>query len=283
MSATNRSERGGDGVDFFATPAWAVHRLLDAWPEVDVMPASESLWFEPGAGDGAIVRAVQSWEIANFKAATTRRWVVAEIEESRRESLASLPNLACPPIIGDLLQDTGTERRFDVALANPPYRRASDFLRVALRRSRVVAFLLRFQFLESAERHPFLSRCPPDVYVLPQRPSFDGGGTDSTSYMWAVWNADHLERPQGTVQILGLTSEAERAVGRPEKTKARSHLWKPSEVVTKQGASLAEVVDVCTVCDVYRMLSRTGPRWKYLVQGASTWSPVRPGCLKKIS
>lgn len=45
-----------------------------------------------------------------------------------------------------------------------------------------------------------MQRHTPDVYVLPQRPSFTGKGTDSTSYAWFVWTS--AEKTEGKLQIL---------------------------------------------------------------------------------
>lgn len=36
-------------------------------------------------------------------------------------------------------------------------------------------------------RADFHRRHPSDVFVLPRRPSFTGGGTDATEYAWFVW------------------------------------------------------------------------------------------------
>ena len=202
MSATGRSKRGGEGVDNFPTPAFCVHRFLEAWD----VPVAHGLWLEPGAGDGAIVRAVQSFYMGEMQP----KWVVTEIREEMRGPLSTLPNLAAPPIIGDFTKDDGTERIFDVAFGNPPYRSALEFIRVALRRARHVAFLLRLNFLESEGRHGFLKDNVPDVFVLPQRPSFDGKGTDATAYCWAHWRSEE-PKSHGTVRILGLTPESERS------------------------------------------------------------------------
>jgi hypothetical protein len=170
-----------------------------------------SLWLEPGAGDGAIVCAVQSWQAMQAaRGFRTVRWVVTDIREECRVSLSELPGLAAPPVIADFLSDDGTRRIFDVAIGNPPYRLAMEFIQVALRRARYVAFLLRLGFLESKSRHDFMRRCPPDVYVLPDRPSFSGKGTDATAYAWMVWNVDDLERPFGKLRLLNVTSAEER-------------------------------------------------------------------------
>jgi hypothetical protein len=52
-----------------------------------------------------------------------------------------------------------------------------------------IIMLLRTAFLESKKRYDFWQRHPVNgLYVLSQRPSFTGHGTDATSYSFFVWN-----------------------------------------------------------------------------------------------
>jgi hypothetical protein len=67
-------------------------------------------------------------------------------------------------------------------------------------------------YLASNKRAAFMQENCPDVYILPNRPSFSGaGGTDSIEYAWMVW------RPMpgsgnrvGMLQVLDTTPKAER-------------------------------------------------------------------------
>ena len=53
----------------------------------------------------------------------------------------------------------------------------------------VIIMLLRTAFLESKKRYDFWQKHPVSkLYVLSQRPSFTGKGTDATSYSWFVWD-----------------------------------------------------------------------------------------------
>ena len=56
-------------------------------------------------------------------------------------------------------------------------------------------------FLGSQKRAAFMRAFPPDVYGLPRRPSFTGGGTDATEYAWLVWTPER-NRPSGSLRIL---------------------------------------------------------------------------------
>jgi hypothetical protein len=49
--------------------------------------------------------------------------------------------------------------------------------------------LLRLAFLESKRRFNFWQQYPVNkLYILSQRPSFTGKGTDATAYAWFVWD-----------------------------------------------------------------------------------------------
>lgn len=91
--------------------------------------------------------------------------------------------------------------RYDTIITNPPYSLAYDFACKALRTAPEVILLLRLGFLESRARYHFwqhhVSRLK--LFVLSERPSFTGGGTDSTAYAWFVWNED----PGQEIRIIG--------------------------------------------------------------------------------
>ena len=76
-------------------------------------------------------------------------------------------------------------------MTNPPYSMAEDFIRQSrlLYPNASIVMLLRLSFLASASREElYLDFEIPDVYVLPNRPSFVGKGTDSCDYAWYVWS-----------------------------------------------------------------------------------------------
>lgn len=193
MSATGRGERGGGGFDFFSTPAWCVDWLLRA---VD-LPGGN--WLEPSAGDGAIIRAVNA----------RRRdvvWSAVEIREEMRAPLHRLMNggvLWCGDPVGDWRRWRWKENvsPFDVVIGNVPYGEAAEHLPQAIAGGRVCAMLLRLNFLGSQKRAEFWRRHPADVYVLSERPSFDGEGTDATEYAWFVWG--QCGAGPGRIRVLG--------------------------------------------------------------------------------
>lgn len=193
MSATNRSDvRRPD--DFYETPAWCVRRLLEA---VD-LPGG--VWIEPSAGHGAIIKAVNAIR-------SDVRWAGFEIRPEAREHL--------DPLVfnhGSVNMDFLKTNWLDtpaVVIGNPPYSQAMEFVTHALYSGAYVAFLLRLNFLGSDKRSAFMRGHMPDVYVLPNRPSFTGGGTDAIEYAWMVWPPNH-ERYIGHSQVLKETSRQER-------------------------------------------------------------------------
>lgn len=102
MSSTNRRDRGGEGRDYFPTPAWCVHRLLEA------CPLSGGDWLEPAAGDGAIIRAV------NEKRSNVRWWA-NEPHQKPVGIQARITSLDFRAI------DPAAEAAVDVIITNPPF------------------------------------------------------------------------------------------------------------------------------------------------------------------
>lgn len=185
MSATGRGAERRE-ADFYPTPAWCVHRLLD---HVE-LPGGN--WLEPGAGDGAIIRAV------NFNRDDVE-WTALELREECRKPLLALGAVVgCPK---DFLRTESARRNYAVALGNPPYLLAAEFIWNALAQSDQAIFLLRLNFLEGRGRRGlFESIGAPDVFVLPERPSFDGEGTDACAYAWMRWRQGGTQ--EGRVSIL---------------------------------------------------------------------------------
>ena len=204
MSAAGRSDvRRPD--DFYETPAWCVHRLLEALPF-----RGPRRWLEPCVGDGAILRAVHFYGLSPM-------WTAYEIRADAVptsggcviKSLQTDDFLAAARAGRDDPEHDLFGRPFDVVLTNPPYSLAMEFVEACLPLAREVAMLLRLNFLASERRAAFMRSDPPDVYVLPNRPSFTGGGTDATEYCWAVWPRVRHRRA-GLIRVLASTQDDER-------------------------------------------------------------------------
>jgi hypothetical protein len=162
-----------DGPDYFPTPAWATHALMDN-------EEFEGEIWEPACGNGAM-----------------------------SEVLATKGN----PITSSDLYDRGYgEAGVDFLTArhkaanivtNPPYNSAEGFVDAGLAKAdRKFALLLRLAFLEGSNRQRtiFTKRAPSRVWVFSERITFYPAGavqkgSGTTAYAWFVWDQD---APTGT-------------------------------------------------------------------------------------
>lgn len=212
MSATNRGPRRGGPDDFFVTPGWCVHRLLDAW-------RPRPGWLvEPGAGDGALIRAVDTG------LAEPQEWVAIECRATARGALEKASSRMVVSIADFLTWEPEPEHaaRVSTVVTNPPFYLCEEFIRRSafLFPDADLAFLVRLGFLASAKRVPLWRELgAPDVYVLPNRPSFTAdGATDSSDYAWIVLPGDDV-RSCGVFRVLPQTPFEERT-GRPPRSLA---------------------------------------------------------------
>jgi len=205
MSSTNRGGKRANN-DFYPTPAWCVHRLLEACP----LPGGT--WLEPAAGDGAIILAVN--KVRRVK------WWANEPDRSRPRPLGVRQ---CNITHEDFLRIPTANINADVIITNPPFALAQEFVEHALqatywhkkpkwpemgeRDHAVIVMLLRLNFLGGGKRGELLRQDTPSVYVLPNRPSFTPDGkTDSCDYAWFVWGLGDGAR----LTILNDTPKGER-------------------------------------------------------------------------
>lgn len=202
MSSTGRGATRAD-ADFYPTPAWCVERLLDRLE----LPGGS--WLEPAGGDGAIVRAVARDDVT---------WTAVDI---RPEAVAALQREGAEAHWGSFprLVESGAINlsTFDVVITNPPFSEAQAFLDACLSPGRMklmtpVVMLLRLAWLAGEERAAGHQRAMPNVYVLPQRPSFTGSGTDSADYAWFVWQAG-VTGTNGIIEVLDCTPLEQRVAG----------------------------------------------------------------------
>lgn len=79
---------------------------------------------------------------------------------------------------------------YDLIFTNPPYSIAKEIISHAMEQwsGATIVMLLRVGFLESKKRYPWWQdKLPTEFHILASRPSFTGGGNDSTAYAWFVW------------------------------------------------------------------------------------------------
>lgn len=199
MSSTNRGGQRS-AADFYVTPAWSVHRILEALPH----SMKRGVWMDPCAGEGSIIQAAQG-------VLDGIQWQAIELRDECKDLLSEIPN--CSVTIDNYLRQLPAGH-VDVVLMNPPYRLAEEFIVHAMKHARFVVVLLRLNFLGAEKRSEFLRAWAPDVYVLPNRPNFIPGqsGTDSIEYAWMFFDSTK-PRSVGTVCVLPPSSKAERGVG----------------------------------------------------------------------
>ena len=155
-----------DGPDFFPTPAWATHALIEN------ESFKGTIW-ECACGDGAMSRVLE----------TTGNSVIA----------SDLYDRGFGEVGHDFLTSTRTA---DNIVTNPPYNAAEGFVQRGIQNSRrKFALLLRLAFLEGAHRaNTIFMRAPPSrVWVFSERITlYPHGavqkGSGTTAYAWFVWD-----------------------------------------------------------------------------------------------
>ena len=185
--------------DFYETPAWCVDRLLEYIVDqnsFDMLDLGRSeRWLDPAVGTGALPRAVG-------KHCDWVDWTTMDIDPKREATCH-----------GDFLKVKVSPNTYDVCFMNPPYSQAEAFVRKALSCSANVFALMRLAWISSAKHHQFFRENMPDVYVLPNRPSFTGDGkSDSADYAWFVWWESADRRHYRGIHLLDTTPVSERRV-----------------------------------------------------------------------
>lgn len=157
------------GPDFYPTPAWATHALIDN------EEFRGGIW-EPACGDGAMS------EVLGLTGASV--------------TSSDLYDRG----YGDSGQDfLMTKRRAPNIVTNPPFNSAEGFVAIGLQASTSkFALLLRLAFLEGANRaNTIFHRAPPArVWVFSERITFymkgaQVAGSGTTAYAWFVWDKAH--------------------------------------------------------------------------------------------
>ncbi|AWM78682.1 hypothetical protein [Phenylobacterium parvum] len=162
-----------DGPDFFPTPAWATHALIDN------ERFDGDIW-ESACGNGAMSKVLE----------TTARSVHSSDLYDRGYGEAGV----------DFIK---ADWCADNIVTNPPYNAAEAFVRSGVRLARrKFALLLRLAFLEGSNRaNTIFSETPPSrVWVFSERITFYPvgavqAGSGTTAYAWFVWDKD---APSGT-------------------------------------------------------------------------------------
>jgi hypothetical protein len=177
LSAKNRGTKTRP-FDFYPTPLDVVEKLLQNHK------LREGTILEPCAGDGAIIRVIRKYGYKNK--------IIAN--EIRKEEESNLIHSGADEIsYDDFLLKYEVDNEVRTVITNPPFTYAREFLEQCFKLypNAEVIMLLRLAFLESKKRYDFWQQHPVSkLYVLSERPSFTGDGTDATAYAWFVWNKE---------------------------------------------------------------------------------------------
>lgn len=199
MSVTgHRDVRHPD--DHYETPAWCVRALLPYLQRGKVL--------DPCAGNGAIGRVLaEVWpeqerygiEIDDARSLEARD---AQILRADGTPLRAFDRVFRGDYLDLKIHDDWImpdTRRTGPApsliITNPPFKLALEFAKKALEEAETVAFLLRLNWLASAERRPFHREHPSDIVVLPRRPSF-AQFCSCTVCAWKATFSPTAPRPQ---------------------------------------------------------------------------------------
>jgi hypothetical protein len=155
-----------DGPDFYPTPEWATHALIDN-------ESFDGQIWEPACGDGTMARVLRG--------------------TCRPVDASDLYDRGYGKIGVDFLKST---RSVDNIVTNPPYNSAEGFVEAGLRQAtHKICLLLRLAFLEGANRQRtiFAVNPPARVWVFSERITFYPAGavikgSGTTAYAWFVWD-----------------------------------------------------------------------------------------------
>jgi len=147
-------------LDHYPTPVAIVERLM-----IDLQVRHDDTFLEPCRADGNIYDAVKLPE-------SQKSW--AEIRD------------------GVDYLETKFDKQ-DLIITNPPFSLTTEFLTKSmseLKEDGTLVYLQRVNFLGSIKRIPFWREIgfPNKTPVVIPRPSFIKGGSDSTEYMWYIWD-----------------------------------------------------------------------------------------------
>lgn len=194
----------------YPTPPWVLRRFLDK------VKLRRGHWWEPAVGSGVLCQTAMT-----HPGGEGVIWHGTDIhpQEAARELLRTRFSVIS---VQDAHATWGDGRsaapwredagKFTGMLTNPPFSLAEEFLKIGLATAEEVVLLLPLKWLESRKR-AFLDTMCPDVYVIPDRCSFTGMGTDVTAYAWMRWDSFNL-KATGSLTRLGTTDLAERNEGK---------------------------------------------------------------------
>lgn len=192
--------------EFHITPPWCVRDLLDYGPP-ELRIAVTGAKLEPCAGNGAIVKAVNTWLDRNNRFSGV--WYLNELRAEEHAALLSCIGTNGGIVsTGDFLEYGHDISNVELCPMNTPFSLTIPFIERVwkLCPRAIVASLQRQSWRGSTARAHWLVKHQPRIYTFGEhrsRPSFrPDGKTDAAEYEWHVWLAnerDCYEIPGGHV------------------------------------------------------------------------------------
>jgi len=137
---------------------------------------------EPCAGNGNFIRIIREMGYNDHITAI----------EIREEEKNNLKNNGSSEIEIENFLNYIPIKQYKTIIGNPPYSLAQEIIEKCFQisnKNTEIIMLLRLAFLESNKRYEFWQQHPVNkLYILSQRPSFTGKGTDATAYAFFVWD-----------------------------------------------------------------------------------------------
>lgn len=194
--------------DTYLTPDWCIQRLIENF-EFECILSNYNInrIMDPCAADGNLLKVIK-----DFYRGGRRDWQfpieyeALEIRDTSKNLEAVTKSFA----IADFLETPISYEDERMIITNPPYSLAREFIEKSMSISSVSVFLLRMSFLGSIDRSSWLRKLNPDLFILPNRPSFTGEGSDNSEYAWYIFYSDKdIDRRYGSYRILKETSREE--------------------------------------------------------------------------
>lgn len=189
--------------EFYPTPRDTIEMLIRS----PLLSLPGGHWIDPCVGSARIPSTVNA-----LRSDVT--WTLCDIDARHRDAItAQMTGGYVLLPFGDFVTCEWRSERADVLIMNPPFTHALEFVKASFERADWIVMLQRVNWL-SRPRDAWLRLHCPDVYSLPERPSFTGDGkTDATEYAWFVWPPDGRDRRFGRVAMLdGLAAHVQSSL-----------------------------------------------------------------------
>jgi len=207
MNAVRLPKTESNANEFFPTPEWVTHRLLDYG--YDVLGLEEGIFLEPAFGSGAIPNAFDTYKYrTNIEWYGVEKYLTTDIKTQLGGHIIE-DDFTMYPLLRTGGLHSHFPKKFDTVITNPPFSLALDFLKASLLIANQVIMLLPVSWICSEKRADILRRYTPTILALPNRPSFDGEGTNMADYGWYVWDTRAVQGVGG-LRVLDSTPEKER-------------------------------------------------------------------------